>query len=405
MSLSGRIAALATFALSGLLSAGSASAQEIVLYDQTGYGGQNLRVTGEISNLNRRGFNDRASSLRVVSGRWEICEDADFRGTCTEVDGDLNTLGSFNDQMSSLRPAGRRGRDGGGSGSGRGRGGNTLTLFSGPNYTGRSVTLDGSTSDLSRYGFNDQARSIRYSGRRSWRVCQHSNFRGACMEVAGDIPSIGGGLDREISSAEPDQTNRRGNRPQSGIWLFDGAEFNGQRVDVDRDIPNLSQLGFNDRADSLVLARGEAWEVCEHANFRGRCEYVDGNWIRDLGEIGMRNEISSLRRIDGPYGGPGGGYPGGGGGYQDIRGGVRGVDATFFARPEIRGYAVDRCMGSRGNRCDAETADRICRAAGHRQARHFDVDRYNRVRTWFMGEDRECRSGRCEAIVNVLCTG
>ena len=411
MSLKGRLAALAGIAAASLSLTGlgaAASAQEIILYDLPNYGGQSLTVRGEINNLTRDRFNDRPSSVRVVSGTWEVCQHDNFRGSCTTLNADTPSLGSFDNQMTSLRPLYQGGNRGGGSGRGGRRGDETLTLYSGPNYTGRSVTLDGRETNLTRLGFNDQARSIEYSGRRSWRVCQHANFGGACMEITGDVPVIGGGMDRQISSAEPDQTNRRGNRPQSGVWLYDGADYTGQRIAIDRDITNLSSLGFNDRADSIVFARGEQWEVCEHSNFRGRCEYFDGNFVEDLRQYGMHNMITSMRRIDGPYGGPGGGYPGGGGGgggFRDIDGGVRGVDAIFFPRPEYRGYGIDRCMNSRGNRCDQETANRICRAAGMNRAEHFDVDRYNRVRTWFLGEDRECRAGRCEAIVNVLCTG
>ena len=50
----------------------------------------------------------------------------------------------------------------------------------------------------------DQARSIRHSGRASWRVCTDSHFRGACMEVRSDVATLSGGMAGSISSAEPD---------------------------------------------------------------------------------------------------------------------------------------------------------------------------------------------------------
>ena len=43
-------------------------------------------------------------SMRV-QGRWEVCTDAEFRGRCRVVEGDVRFLtGGFNDNISSLRP-------------------------------------------------------------------------------------------------------------------------------------------------------------------------------------------------------------------------------------------------------------------------------------------------------------
>ncbi|WP_300542268.1 beta/gamma crystallin-related protein [Maricaulis sp.] len=391
-----RTAAIGALALAGGCFSASAAAQEIILYDGPNFTGQQVRVTGQVNNLSAMRFNDRASSLRVVSGQWEVCQHDDFNGTCEVHSGDARSLGRMNNQITSLRPAGY------------GPGGPGITLYSGPNYTGRSVTLTETTPNLQSVGFNDMARSVRHNGRRNWRACQHADFGGACMEISGDIPSIGGGMAGEISSVEPDFGARPGrpgggpDRPRSGVFLYDGPGFSGQRVDVTHDVANLEALGFNDRADSLIVARGEIWVICEDDHLGGRCQRVEGE-IRDLGQLGLRNEVTSLRRIDDHWGGPGGpGYPGG---YRpDVTGGVRGVDAVFFPRPEIRGYAVDRCLGGYGRRCDQETADAICRSAGLRRAEFYEVDRYSRARTWYLGENEACRGGQCEPIVNVLCT-
>ncbi len=59
------------------------------------------------------------------------------------------------------------------------------------------------------------------------------------------------------------------------------------------DVPNLRSLGMNDAISSIRLSRG-TWEVCEDANYRGRCEIVRGD-IRDLRNTGMNDKISSLR--------------------------------------------------------------------------------------------------------------
>lgn len=77
-----------------------------------------------------------------------------------------------------------------------------ITLYELPNFQGRAITLTGSTSDLGRWRFNDQAQSARVQGR--WRVCEHGDFRGHCQEIGGDVPDLTAyGLSGQISSLEP----------------------------------------------------------------------------------------------------------------------------------------------------------------------------------------------------------
>tara|TARA_R110000868_G_scaffold57591_2_gene177800 strand:+ start:30480 stop:31778 length:1299 start_codon:yes stop_codon:yes gene_type:complete len=431
MSIRSSLAGLAALAFAG--TAASASAQQIILYDLPNFQGQSVTINQALSDLSSMRFNDRVSSLRVVSGQWELCVDSNFNGGCFTYTGEEATLGRYDNTYTALRPlappAGLSGGRPGGPGS------NSLTLYSGRNFTGRAVIITDSQPDLVRLSFNDATQSIRYSGRGSWRVCDDANFGGACMQVNSDMAAIGGGLAGRISSVEPDFGGGRpggghpgggypgggypgggqaGPQPRDGVWLFDGTNFSGQRVDIQQGNADLDRLGFNDRADSLVVARGETWQVCEHSDFRGRCEYIEGNSVEDLGRFNLRNTISSLRRVDGTYGQPGSGYPGpgGGAGYpgpggdrgMNVRGGIRGVNATFFARPEVNGFGVDRCLGGGGRFCDEEVARRVCRSAGHSRAASFSVDRYNRTRTWFIGENQECRAGQCMALVDLLCT-
>lgn len=414
-----RLAAMAALVIAG--AAGAASAQEIILYDQPNFQGQSLRITQPTSNLTSMRFNDRASSFRIVSGQWELCVDSNYSGGCFTYTSDEAHLGRYDNLYTGVRPIAPTH-----TAPGRPGGGNSLTLYSGPNFTGRALIVTESQSDLSRLGFNDATQSIRHSGRGSWRVCDDSNFRAACMQVTGDLPTIGGGLAGRISSVEPDYNGNPGGprpggpggnygpQPRGGVWLFDGPDFTGQRVDIQQDTTNLERVGFNDRADSLAVARGETWQVCEHSDFRGRCEYFEGDSVDDLTRFYLRNTISSLRRVDGSYGHPGNGYPGpgGGSGYpgpggdrgMNVRGGVRGVDAAFFARPEVNGMGIDRCLGAGGRFCDEEVARRVCRSAGYSRAVHFSVDRFSRSRTWFIGANQECRAGRCEAMVDLLCS-
>src|SRR5688572_25639293 len=57
-----------------------------------------------VSALDSAGWNDRISSLRVDSGRWEICRDNDFRNCRTLGPGEEISRLDWNDSISSIRP-------------------------------------------------------------------------------------------------------------------------------------------------------------------------------------------------------------------------------------------------------------------------------------------------------------
>ncbi|MFN3836933.1 MAG: beta/gamma crystallin-related protein [Brevundimonas sp.] len=81
----------------------------ITVYENSNFRGASREFTSEDRNLGRTPFNDRISSIRV-QGRWEVCTDAEFRGRCRVIDGDVRNLsGGFNDSISSVRPVSNNG--------------------------------------------------------------------------------------------------------------------------------------------------------------------------------------------------------------------------------------------------------------------------------------------------------
>jgi hypothetical protein len=115
-------AGAALFALTGTV-AGSAAAGELMLFEKQGFRGDRMVVTSDVRNLSdTRRWNDRARSLVVESGAWEVCRDSRYRGTCVtlrpgEEIADLRTVG-MRDAISSVREIdevalgdGWRGRD------------------------------------------------------------------------------------------------------------------------------------------------------------------------------------------------------------------------------------------------------------------------------------------------------
>ncbi len=64
----------------------------VVFYSDTGLRGDSLPVNRDEPELARAGFNDRARSVDIRSGVWELCTDADFRGRCETVDRSVTNL-------------------------------------------------------------------------------------------------------------------------------------------------------------------------------------------------------------------------------------------------------------------------------------------------------------------------
>jgi uncharacterized protein YcfJ len=96
----------AALGVAAILVASHAAAQ-VTFYSEEGLRGRAFSVNGAVPNLDGTGFNDRASSVIVQRGQWEVCQHAHFEGTCTVLrPGQYPSLGAMglNDRVSSVRP-------------------------------------------------------------------------------------------------------------------------------------------------------------------------------------------------------------------------------------------------------------------------------------------------------------
>ncbi len=95
------------------LAASTQAAAQIVFYEHDGFQGRSFASEAAVSDFQRSGFNDRASSVVVMRERWEVCEDAGFSGRCVVLRpgryDSLSALG-LNDRVSSVRMVGRNAR-------------------------------------------------------------------------------------------------------------------------------------------------------------------------------------------------------------------------------------------------------------------------------------------------------
>ena len=82
-----------------------------VLFVKDDFGGRSLMVDRPIRKLSRQDMDDKVSSIRILSGAWQVCVDDDFNGRCEILDRSIRTLTDIHmdDKISSIRPVGPRG--------------------------------------------------------------------------------------------------------------------------------------------------------------------------------------------------------------------------------------------------------------------------------------------------------
>jgi uncharacterized protein YcfJ len=85
------------------------AAAEITFYEGEDFRGRAFTTDRQMSDFRRTDLNDRASSVIVDDGRWEVCEDTGFRGKCVILrEGSYDSLKRMgvNNELSSARRIG-----------------------------------------------------------------------------------------------------------------------------------------------------------------------------------------------------------------------------------------------------------------------------------------------------------
>jgi uncharacterized protein YcfJ len=178
-----------------------------------------------------------------------------------------------------------------------------VTFYEHDNFGGRAFTTQEPVGNFRDFGFNDRASSVVVTGE-DWEVCDDAGFRGRCMVLRpGNYASLRAmDMNDRLSSAravgrEHHHEHRYAPVPMPGeIVFYEGEGFRGRAFSTQGDVVNFRNVGFNDRASSVVVL-GERWEACEHADFRGRCVILQPGRYPDLAAMGIDDRISSVRAI------------------------------------------------------------------------------------------------------------
>jgi len=211
---------------------------QLTVYEREAFDGRSLKASGQVSNLQRAGFNDSASSAVVAGLRWEVCEDARFRGRCVVLrPGRYPSLAAMglNNRVSSARAIARNTRvaderyaPAPEMATGQ------VTLFENERFSGRSFSTEARVPNLQRAGFNDRAASAVVLGTR-WEVCDDARFSGRCVVLRpGRYPSLAAmGLNDRISSLRAvERTARIGDDRYAPmpVPVYDSRRRGGERL-------------------------------------------------------------------------------------------------------------------------------------------------------------------------------
>jgi hypothetical protein len=195
------------------------SGDGVYLYEHPNYGGRCRKFTGNYSDLKDTGFNDVASSVRLVGSygggvyKVTLCEHADYGGTCsafTSDDSDLGNDAIGHDRTSSVKIEVNSNCSGDG-----------VYLYEHPSYSGRCWKWTGGDSNFENEHFNDIASSIRFvgsygGGKYVATLYEHANYGGAWTAFGADDGDFG--------------NDEIGHDRASAIWIRSVPQCSGDGV-------------------------------------------------------------------------------------------------------------------------------------------------------------------------------
>ena len=80
------------------------------------------------------------------------------------------------------------------------------------------------------------------------------------------------------------------------VNFYENEGFDGRAFSTDRQVGNFKSHGFNDRASSVVVVNNR-WEVCEDAQFSGRCVVLRPGRYPSLSALGLNDRVLSVRMV------------------------------------------------------------------------------------------------------------
>jgi hypothetical protein len=295
---------------------------EVVVFQNTGFGGQSMRFDADVPNLQSQGFNDQVSSIQTrnltastaPTEYWGgslpqngVCfyQDPYFQGQslCLESGQELTTLPwGTDDRISSIRILGNA----------------EVMVFQDSRFGGVARRFTSSVEDLQTLSFNDQISSVQT------RSAYASNQGGAWSQTPGGYW---------------DQTSAPGVLPRDGACFYEDPYYGGRYFCVEAgQTADVIPAGANDRISSVRILGNAEVSVYENASLSGDSRRLAYS-VQDLQTEGFADRLSSVQ-VRSTIGG---GYSGEGYGYNDADAIVRRAYRDILGRePDAEGLRIYR---------------------------------------------------------------
>ena len=184
------------------------TAPKLVLYTQPSLGGDSRSILANFSNLEAIDFDNKARSVRVLAGSWEICEEKNFK-KCQQVNANVMDLGTIglSGKISSIRLVHGTVSSVLSAAAGAGTGATAvpaappppahITFFDKTGYRGGSLELDAPRGNLA--GLTARAESVKVTAG-TWQLCTGMNYTGTCTTLGADAADLGPWRNKIVSA-------------------------------------------------------------------------------------------------------------------------------------------------------------------------------------------------------------
>ena len=161
----------------------------IIVYIDKNAGGAHQTIQTATPSLSGTNFQDKISSVFVVSGSWQLCTKKEYGGTCQTFNQGLTNLdATMNDHVTSLRPINvAQG---------------AAVFFLDKDGGGKSLRATGEIRKMADFpGFASSISSVAvFSG--NWEICKKNDYKGACTTLKPGVYNLNE-YDNYINSLRP----------------------------------------------------------------------------------------------------------------------------------------------------------------------------------------------------------
>jgi hypothetical protein len=114
-------------------------------------------------------------------------------------------------------------------------------------------------------------------GKGIWQICDGGNFTGHCFVLNQSVADLGPYRLRGVASVRPwsGAPGAPSAPPSQNDWyivVFDQPNYRGSPKNYKTAASNIGNM----RVQSVTIGKG-VWEICEGANFTGRCETLNNS--------------------------------------------------------------------------------------------------------------------------------